>query len=296
MENIQSLIKKHIHRFDLFSLLQMLYYAGYRTDSIFFRSHHSICSQPGLIQDILFQKYPQPQAVVMLNVGLLAAQTPLPSYFLKKMTADNFDTASFEEFMGFFDHQLLKNYIYNLYPEMNPDLFPDWEKVKRWYLGMLDIKSNGTLHWLFELVFPELAVQVDKTAPAREVVTASPRLGYSKLGENAVFGKKVKVKVSGCRITLISEYESTNTGAAWPGEIHQRLKSQIFPILRPVGADLEILLVIMSQKGWARLHTESYLGYDRMRGGESRYRRIKIFKGHLSETNALEGIGMTYGY
>ncbi len=296
MDTIEALIKEKIHEFDLFSLLKTLGYAGYRIDDILFKSHSSICSQRGLIQDIRFLTRPHRHAVILLNFGLLAAQTPLPSYYLKKMAEDNFDISSFEDFIGFFDHQLIKNYIFNLYPEMNPELFPDWEKEKRWYLGMLDLKSNGTFHWLFEIVFPELSVQVDKTSPNREVMTVSPRLGYSILGENAVFGRKVKVSVSGCRITLLSENEFTNTGETWPNEIHRRLNTQIFPLLRPVGVDLEILLVIMSQKRWAKLHSESYLGYDRMRGGEARYRRIKIFKGHLSEVDGPEGKGITYGY
>jgi hypothetical protein len=45
--------------------------------------------------------------------------------------------------------------------------------------------------------------------------------------------------------------------------------------------DLEIVLVIRAQKTWAKLDSESYLGYDKIRGGEEDYRRITIFSGRL---------------
>jgi hypothetical protein len=49
--------------------------------------------------------------------------------------------------------------------------------------------------------------------------------------------------------------------------------------------DLEILLVIRAQKRWARLHPESYLGYDKIRGGQANYRQIRIFRGALREAH-----------
>jgi hypothetical protein len=47
--------------------------------------------------------------------------------------------------------------------------------------------------------------------------------------------------------------------------------------------DLEIILVIRTQKTWAKLKSDSYLGYDKIRGGEESYRRIRIFTGRLRE-------------
>jgi len=57
----------------------------------------------------------------------------------------------------------------------------------------------------------------------------------------------------------------------------------IFPLLKSVGIDLEIALVILLQRSWARLHDESYLGYDRIQGGKAEFRRIRIFQGYLFE-------------
>ena len=75
----------------------------------------------------------------------------------------------------------------------------------------------------------------------------------------------------------------TDAGEPWPREIRQRLDDLAFPILRPVGIDLEIILIIRTQKRWAQVHRESYLGYDKIRGGELQYRRIRIFRGYLRE-------------
>jgi hypothetical protein len=57
----------------------------------------------------------------------------------------------------------------------------------------------------------------------------------------------------------------------------------VFPILQPVGIDLEILLVLKSQKRWVRLHAETYLGYDRIQSGEETYRRVRVYRGHIGE-------------
>ena len=284
MTATQKNIAQKIHQFDLISLLQLLEFLGYQTEEIQFKSHHSSSSQPSLIHQIEFNNEPSRMVVITLNLGLLSVQTPLPSYFFKKLDAGYIDTKSFVEFIGYFNHFLIRNYLLNIYPETNRALFPDWELTKRRYLQMLDLKSCSTLHWLFELVFPELGVQAEKVALNRQLRTTHLKLGETILGTDAIFGEKSGVPVSGRRITLFSEFESTDPGEPWPREIKQRLDNLIFPILRSVGMDLEILLVIRMQKTWAKLKTDSYLGYDKIRGGEESYRRIRIFTGRLRET------------
>lgn len=280
MTDLEALISKRIHDFDLLPLLRVLKKAGYGPDDILFKSNASVCSQPGLVQGIRFLAEPA-RAVVELNFGLLSAQTPLPAYFTKKMESGYFDSKAFEAFIGFFDHRLIRGWLMNVLPEINTELFQDWEQVKQWYLGMVDLKSPGSLHWLFELVYPELDVRVEKSTPGRELATSFPRLGKTVLGDDAIFGKKTKVPVYGNRVTLFSEDEIAGTGEPWPAEAKLRLKEQIFPVLRHSGADLEVFLVIKSQTRWAKLHKESYLGYDSMKGGDAKSRRIRIFRGRL---------------
>lgn len=274
-------IAKKIYDFDLISLLQLLQFIGYFPEEVHFRSHLSTSSQPSLIHGIEFQSEPARSVLITLNLGLLSAQSPLPSYFLKKLDAGYINTSSFVDFIGYFDHSLIKNYLLNIYPEMNKWLFPDYELTKRRFLELLDLKSCTTLHWLFELVFPELGVSVEKAALGRQLRSAPIRLGKTILGTDAIFGEKASVPVYGRRITLFSEFETTDPGQPWPKEIKQRLDDLVFPILRSVGMDLEVILVIRTQKTWAKLDSESYLGYDKIRGGKEHYRRITIFTGKL---------------
>jgi len=283
MDTLKAKIAKKIHEFDPVSLLHLLESLGYRLEEILFKSYASISSQPSLIQGIEFQQEPIRQVIISVNLGLLSAQSTLPSYFLKNMDRGLIDNLTFIDFISYFDHVLILNYLGNLYPEINTKLFADWELTKRRYLLMLDFKSCSTLHWLFQLVFPELVIKVEKAMVPRVIQTTSIRLGETTLGNDAVFGSAKKASVYGLRITLLSEGESTDSGDPWPREIRNRLDCEIFPLLRSIGIDLEIALVIRSQKSWIKLHAESYLGYDKIQGGQVSYRRIRIFQGELRE-------------
>ena len=286
MNNLERKILKRVHAFDIISLLRLLMSMGYRPEEVRFKGHNSICSQSGLIHHITFHREPVKEAVLTLNLGLLSAQSPLPSYFRKRMEGGLAGGHRFEQFIGYFDHHLIRDYICNLYPEINGFYFPSYELTKRRYLEMLDLKSLTSLHWLFQAVFPEIGVAVEKALISREMETVPIRLGKNALGSDAVFGSKARAPISGRRVTLISEEDITDTQVPWPAEIKDRLIGLVFPILRPTGIDLEINLVLKSQKRWARLHSGTYLGYDRIRDGGESYRRIRIFKGHIDESNA----------
>ena len=283
MNDLEKKISDKIHEFDIISLLRLLMSINYRKDEIRFRGHNSICSQSGLIQGIEFKKEPVREAVITLNLGLLSAQSPLPSYFRKKIDSSITGGRQFDEFIGYIDHNLIWNYIRNLYPEINRFYFLSWELTKRRYLEALDLKSCNTLHWLFQTVFPEIGVKVEKVLLSLEMQTVPIRLGESALGSNTAFGSKSQVPIHGRCITLCSEEDSTDTKVSWPWEIKNRLKTLVFPLLRPTGIDLEINLILKSQKRWAKLHPETYLGYDRIRNGGESYRRIRIFRGHIGE-------------
>jgi hypothetical protein len=277
-------IAKRIHDFDLICLLQLLQFLGYQPEEIQFKSHFSNSSQPSLIRDIAFHHEPIRGVLITLNLGLLGPQSPLPSYFVKRLDTSYFDTRSFVDFIGYFDHSLIKNYLLNIYPETNTAFFPNLQLTRLRFLQMLDLKSCSTLHWLFQLVFPELGVRAEKVVFNRQLRTAHLRLGETVLGTDPIFGEKTSVPVHGNSVTLLSEFETTNSGEPWPREINRRLNDLIFPILGSIGMDLEILLIIRTQKTWAKLHSESYLGYDKIRGGKEHYRRIQIFMGRIPDT------------
>jgi hypothetical protein len=283
MIELEKKISQRIHEFDIISLIRLLMSIGYSREEITFRSHNSICSQSGLIYGIEFRHEPVQEAVITMNMGLLGAQSPLPSYFRQKMESAEISGKSFADFIGYFDHHLIRDYICNIYPEINRLFFPDWELTKRRYLQILNLKALSTLHWLFQTVFPEIGVTVENAVLGSEVRTQPVRLGETILGNDAVFGNMTDVTLHGRRITFYSDEEMTDTQIPWPREIKNRLENLMFPILRPMGIDLDIFLVLKSQKRWVRLHGETYLGYDRIRGEKDAYRRIHIFRGHIGE-------------
>jgi len=283
IESIAKKIVNKIHAFDLISLLRLLFYYGVQPEEILFKSHMSICSQSGLIQSIEFQNRPERRVTITVNMGLLSSQTALPSYFQKNIAARDIDNQVFADFIGYFDHFLIHNYIFNLYPESNLKYFSNWEHTKRDYLKLMDLKSCSTLFWIFQLTFPELKIQVEKITVNRDVKAAALIMGKTILGSDSVFGRRTTVPVYGRHATLFSDKETTATGTPWPKEIQDRLENRVFPVLRSAEIDIEITLVIKTQKRWMKLHTESYLGYDKMKGGEAQYRRIRIYRGLLRE-------------
>lgn len=280
--DFQKKIKSKIHNFEIISLVQLLVYHGYRPDEIRFKGHASTCSQKALINSIEFMETPIRCVEIEVNFGLLSAQGPLPSYFQKNIREKGIDARLFSDFIGFFDNHLIWDYILNIYPESNRKIFTNWSLLKLRYIQMLDLKSLDTLTWLFDLVFPELVVKIEKAILQHGMETHAFRLGASSLDGESIFGKKTVVPVNGLRIIIYSDEEFVNTGKPWPEEIKYRFNDQIAPILGPVGINLELDLIIRSQKRWVELHEESYLGYDKLKGGTSQaYRRIRIFQGRV---------------
>ncbi|MEN6486523.1 MAG: type VI secretion system baseplate subunit TssG [Syntrophobacteraceae bacterium] len=283
MKSLKQKIEKEIRRFDFISLLRILFKMGYTQDQISFRSYHNLGSQPSLLEEIEFRDGPHPQVVVYVNLGLMSVQTPLPSYFFHELDQGAIDPESFGDFLAFFDRRLLEDFVLAVYPEINPEVYPDWELAKKQYAGMLNLRSCSTLHWLFSHVFPELAVHVEKAVLGRKMETNDIVLGKSSLNGDSVFGKRTNAPVHGLRIALTCAEEQTGTGVPWPREVRNRMESMIFPLLKTVGIDMEVFLIISSQKSWAKLQPESFLGYDRIKGGNVQERRIPIYLGHIVE-------------
>jgi predicted component of type VI protein secretion system len=276
----EGALRARLSAFDLPSLLDLLGTWGYGPEEIRFVSNYSSASPPQLIHDVEFQREPR-LARIAMNIGFLAVQTPMPSYFQKLLDEGRLDAATFVPFLEFLDHAVLSTLVGQLYPERNPQLFPDWDLSRRRDLLLLNLRSCATLTWLFAAVFPELEVNVAKSTLGRDVHTGSLTLGTTTLGSDAVFGTRARLPVPGRQVTLTSDGERAGSGLPWPQEIKTRLAEVIFPILATVGIDLEIALIIAEEASVARLDDASYLGYDRVRGGSDSFRRIRLHSGYV---------------
>lgn len=275
-------IALHARRFDPVSLIRLLIYMGYRYDDIIFRSHYSGSSQSSLVESIRFR--PKSKLVIItLNLGLLGGQSPLPSYFFKKIQSNPAAGRTIIEYLGYFDDRLLRRYLLAIYPEIDDITYPDYEVRKRSEILNLKFDTIVVLHWLMQTAFPELKVLVEKTTLRRTLGLGAIILGKSCLGYQAAFGSKVDIPELGRRVLLITNEERYLDGLSWVHEVEARLKQLVYPLLRKAGLDLEIFLIIREQRSWLQLDQGSYLGYDGIKGGSYQARRICIFSGRLSE-------------
>jgi len=282
MTALETRIVENIWRFDLVSLLILLNYLGYQMERIYFCSHFSACSQSRLIESIEFRDSPRKKVVITLNLGLLTGQSLLPNYMFKQVHDNTIDEQRFAEFFGYFDDRLLRRFLLAIYPECDESIFPDWQTRKHIALQTLKLDSVVTLHWLTQLVFPELQVRVEKITLERNIHLGAPILGKSRLGYQTVFGKIKKLPVPGKRITLISDEADYKIDKPWPHEIELRLEHLMWPILQDVQLDLEIWLLIRSQSTWLSLKQNSYLGYESVFSDTPQFQYIRIFSGLTS--------------
>lgn len=282
MTALEMQIVQNSWRFEPYSLLILLTYLGYEMKEILFRSHLSAYSQSSLVESIEFCDSPK-KAIITLNMGLLGGQSVLPSYLFKQVDNESISEELFAEFFGYFDDRLLRRFLLAIYPELDQSLIQNWEEKKRAALYTLKLDSIATLHWLLQLVFPELQVRVEKATLKRNVILNSPILGKFHLGHQTVFGKKKELPLPGKRITLITEEGNFTNGKPWADEINQRLQTLVFPILRSVGVCLEIWLLIRSQGTALSLKHNSYLGYENIHSDNLQFRRIRIFSGYLCD-------------
>jgi predicted component of type VI protein secretion system len=277
-EALEARIGADASGFDPTALLALLDHLGHRPEEILFESAIGDVSQPALLNRVAFERA---QVTVTLNMGLLGTQSLLPSYFKRILEDSDIDDESFVDFLRFFDHRLLEGWLQSLAPERDKKIFRDFERTKASYLRLLGLRSSSTMHWLVALVYPELGVRVDRSLMKRLVTLEGARLGHAVLGGGAVLGGRARAPVPGFLITLYADEEHTEAGRPWAEEVRRRLDSLVFPAVAQAALELKVVLVIRSEKVWARLGPGSYLGFDRVKGGMRRNREIQVFNGRV---------------
>lgn len=283
MADFEVKLRKRIRDCDPISLMRLLFHQGYGREQIFFCSHPDICSREALFEEIRFLKRPYAHVLISVNMGLLSAQSPLPSYFFKRMESDVIDTAAFVQFIQFFDHFLLLNFFRSVYPETDTRIYRDYEKEQRITLQMLALRSPVTLHWIMAAVFPELLVRVEK-ASLKHNANLKIRpfvLGETRFGRNAVLGGRMRQAARGLKVELCTDSESASCGSPWMQVIEKRLRETVFPVLGAVGVELEIVLVLSGQRNRVVLRSGASLGYDVLKGGEAGHRYLPVFSGTI---------------
>jgi hypothetical protein len=280
-QSVEAAIKEKIYSFDIMPLLCLLEKIGYPTDSILYKSSFSNCSQASLLAGIDFKTKPAKQVIIYINWGILSPQTPLPSYIFKAVGDSYGGSKSFIDFINFFDHHLFKSFVEASYPENSSIGGVSWEDLKLSFLKLAGMKSVSTLHWMIQQVYPELDVKVEKSMIKQDVYNGGLRLGQCKLGDEHSLGKATSIPVKAFTITLHADEGRSPCMVAWPIEVLKRFEQQVKQLLGNMNANIELYLIIREQNSMARLSSESYLGYDKIRGDHLNKRRILIFRGRI---------------
>ncbi len=278
---LQKRICDNIQCFDLCSLLKLLGTIGYKIGDIYFKSNPDQSSHSALCQRIEFSDV-FPRVELVLNLGLLSVNSPLPSYFMKKMDAGVVDSALLTRFLGFFDHFMISNLLSMSLPEDNGWFFSDWKETQSQYLNLLALNSTSTIWHLFQICFPELLVNVVKFQRVMSTESAVTVLGSTLLGRECYLGKKEKVTLSSFKILLTTEEVETDQLVHWAIEVKKRLQSVLFPILARVYLYLQVTLELKNVSDVVRLTMAAQLGY-RCLGGSSNSLRVSSFAGYTNE-------------
>lgn len=284
---VEKRIAQNIKRFDICSLLKLLQELGYREDEIYFQSNPDLSSRASLCENIFFSEN-MPRVTIVLNLGILSGNSPLPSYFRKKMDSGSIDPILFTRFVNFFDHHILKNMLAMSMPDMNSIFFADWNKTQGHYLKMLDLNSTSTLWHLFQLCFSELIVKVVKQPRVFKEKSSSIMLGNSRLGRESLLGKRIEQTIPSYKFILIGEEMVTDLLIPWPLEVRKRLKTMIYPLLERTSIHFRVSLVVKNNKSTAQPLSActSRLGYCRV-GESDQPHKLLIFSGYSQDLAKL---------
>lgn len=270
-------VRDRAREFSLPALLDILYFLNYRSEDIEYRSHMSQARPSSLIHSVQFlgdeygasafpggrpARHGRRKVIVTVNLGLLSVQTPLPSYLLK--FAESLEGEALIDFLGYFDHHLIKRRAMSLYPERDRTVFADWAEAQSELLQMTGIAAPSTLFWLCERIYPELGVRVERSTAQKPLRAQGAILGHAVLGEGCAFGATTSVPVGGIDITLYSDETQSPTGIPWPKEAARRMHKQLFKVIGGSELYLRVYLVMMQQENWLELGSDRFLGYEPM--------------------------------
>ncbi|MBU8899463.1 hypothetical protein DRW03_28750 [Corallococcus sp. H22C18031201] len=283
---VEERISERIRSFDIPALLDLLAKEGYGESDIEFRSHRSTLRQQHLVHAIEFTRQPRKRAVITVNMGLLSVQTPLPSFLFQAM--DRLEHDAMVDFIGYFDHLLLRTRFAGQFPDRDETLLPGWERSTAHRLRLLRLACPSSLHWLFAKVFPEAEVTVRRETRKQRIESKGIRLGAVALGDGSAVGGFATVPTGGVEVRIHLDESTSGTGIPWAVEARRRLTTRIFPSLAETPLALKIIMALRDQSSHARLHAASYLGYDPLVGGPEHTQEVLLFSGDTAQVRSAD--------
>jgi len=269
LPSFEERVIREAKKFDLRPLIDLLQEHGYERANILFESNSEDSASPGVVECIRFPNNPPRSVIVTLNLGLLAQGTLLPSYFFQVIQASSRSSA-FYDFLRFFDHRLVDNYLRAIYPEDEGGPYGHYDRLLTRYLRLLGPGSTSTLWWLFQRYFPDFPVRVTRRAFASDTSAHAMKMGSSKLDGTGVLGKMYSSEAAGFIVELTVEYETDLHGRPWADIVLERFRTRLLPLLAPHRIPFVLRLHVLSHTGYAKIEdpakpTKGRLGYDRLR-------------------------------
>lgn len=303
-EILKSRIARNAHFFDLKALIDLLVHIGISPENIIFRGYMGNESQPCLIKSIRYQggkevcPWPgkphyvgmnayqgwEQEVILTLYFGLAGASSPLPSYFFQMAQQDLIDEEHFAQLLQFLDQVLIRAWVMALYPECFRTKIGVRDDRGLWLRKIHRLGTVASLHWLFHVMVPELQIRSGRTEFVEKNAVSQAQLGKSALGYQMILGHYFSLMAFVHKFTYISDSEFYNHQTPWHLVLQERLFSTIFPLISPLNLNIEVWLVIRESSNWLKLENSAYLGYERMRGEENKFKTILIYSGMPKDT------------
>jgi len=275
--SIEQRIRERIRSFDIPALLEVLRTHGWADAEIEYRGQRTAVHQSHLVHDIEFIPAPDKRVLITVNMGLLSAQSPLPSFLMQTM--DQLDHDRLERFIGYFDHLLLRDCFAGLYPEQEESLLPGWRQAEKDRLRLLRPTCPSTLHWLFRKVFPETELSVRREVREQRLAARELRMGSSTLGEGDSMGGFASVPTGGVEVRIYCDEPRASNGVLWAEEARRRFDAELRPLLSETVLMLSVVLVLRDQESVLRLARDSHLGYYALQDSPAQTQQVLIFSG-----------------
>ncbi len=278
-------IAARAREFDLCALIQLLGESGHPLESLSFRGHATNASVSSLCEGVALLPPAGEggeQLEILLNMGLLSANSPLPSYFRAWFETREIDEERFLSYLAFFDHQIIKNYVEVSLPQRF--LMGCAQQMIGYHLDTIGLDCTSSLHWLIQLIFPELGLRVMKSVKKCRWEFSSFKLGSDRLGSNSLLGGVIEEHHLTMEVVLIADTESTDSGPLWALEIKRRLKASLFPLIRKSPLRFLFTLTIESYSRPLLLSSETSLGYQRL-GPSDEPMQFPLYEGLIKDAN-----------
>jgi hypothetical protein len=277
LSELELALTRDAQRFDLRPLIELLMREGYAYEELLFESSNEGRSA-GLVKAVTFRKRPIRAVIITVELGLLGDNSLLPSYFFH-VAEKSHDPARFYDFLRFFDHLLIENLVRALHPELS-GVYRSWKDVLKTFFRMARPASPGTLHWVVQLYFPELSVNVRRRPIEQASAVHACHTGRSLLDGSAILGRLYAAEVQGLEVDLIAEEGVDLSGREWSDIVLARLEHDLLPLLAPFRLPLVVRLVVLAHASWAQIDEpnapeQGFLGYERLRrGGEVKHTTV----------------------